>query len=127
MLIVLGATVCWLRLRNQENLDKFLKIARTGRMADLLEETVSHKSRRRVYPVVRDDAGRATDVVTLILPPGYARLIEAYAAISRISKSAACERLIIFGLIAYSKSENALLQAIRRVRGQPESHAAPKT
>ncbi|MGD0689843.1 MAG: hypothetical protein ABSA50_08740 [Candidatus Bathyarchaeia archaeon] len=118
MLIVLGATVSWLRLRKQENLDRLGKIAHASRVADMLNEAVSHKRRTRIYPVVRDDAGRATDVVTLILPAGYARLIEAYAATNRISKSDACERLLTFGLIAYSTAENALLQAIQRVRRQ---------
>lgn len=127
MLMVLGATVSWLRLRRQENLNRLGKMVRLGGMADMLEEAGSHKPRTRIYPVVRDDAGRATDVVTLILPSGYARLIEAYAATKRISKNDACERLLTFGLIAYSTSENALLQAIQRVRGQPGSQAAPQT
>ena len=127
MLIVLGATVSWLRLRNQEDLDRLGKIARLGGMADLLEEAVSHKPRTRIYPVVRDDVGRVTDVVTLILPAGYAGLIEAYAAVNRISKSNACERLLTFGLIMYSTAENALLRAIQRVRRQPGSPTMPKT
>ena len=127
MLIVLGATVKWLALRKQENLDRLGKMVRLGGMADMLEEAVSHKPRTRIYPVVRDDAGRATDVVTLILPAGYARLIEAYAATKRISKSDACERLLTFGLMAYSTAENALLQAFQRVRWQPESRAGPQT
>jgi hypothetical protein len=120
MLIVLGATVSWLRLRNQEDLDRLGKIAHVGRVAEMLNEAVSHKRRTRIYPVVRQDAGPATDVVTLILPGGYGRLIEAYAATKRTSKSDACERLLTFGLIAYLTAENALLQAIQRTRGQPE-------
>ena len=59
MLIVLGAAVSWLRLRNQEDLDRFEKIAHMGRVADMLNEAVSRKCRTRIYPVVRDDAGRA--------------------------------------------------------------------
>ena len=103
MLIVLGATVCWLNLRNQEDLDRLGKIAHAGQMADMLNEAVSHKSRTRVYPLVRPlaHAGRTTDVVTLILPDGYARLIEAYAATSKMSKSNTCERLLTFGLVSY--------------------------
>ncbi len=116
MLIVFGAAVSWLGLRKQENLDRLGKIARTGGMADMLAGAVSHKPRTRLYPVVRDDAGRATDVVTLILPAGYARLIEAYAATNRMSKSDACERLLTIGLTTYLTAENALLQAIQRVR-----------
>ena len=127
MLIVLGATMSWLRLRKQENLDRLGKIARLGRMADMLEEAGAHKPRTRIYPIVRDDAGRATDVVTLILPSGYARLIEAYAATKRTSKSDACETLLTTGLVTYLTAENTLLQAIQRVRRQPERHPAPKT
>ena len=111
MLIVLGATVSWVRLRKQENLDRLGKIARLGRMADMLEEAGSHKPRTRIYPVVRDESGRATDVVTLILPAGYARLIEAYAGTKRTSKSDACETLLTTGLVTYLTAENALLQA----------------
>ena len=121
MLIVLGATVCWLRLRNQEDLDRLRKIARRSRMADMLNEAISHKRRTRVYPLVRDEAGRATDVVTLILPSGYSRLIEAYAATKRTSKSDACERLLTTGLVSYLRSENALLQALQQAREQPEN------
>lgn len=127
MLIVLGATVSWLRLQKQEGMDRFEKIAYVGRVADMLNEAVSHKPRTRIYPVVRDDAGRATDVVTLILPAGYARLIEAYAGTKRTSKSDACETLLTTGLVTYLTAENALLQALQRVRGQPERQPAPKT
>ena len=83
-------------------------------MADMLNEAISHKRRTRVYPLVRDEAGRATDVVTLILPSGYSRLIEAYAATKRTSKSDACERLLTTGLVSYLRSENALLQALQQ-------------
>jgi hypothetical protein len=119
MLIVLDATVSWLRLQKQEDVGTFEKMAHVGRVADILSEAVSHKPRTRIYPVVRDDTSQATDVVTLILPAGYARLIETYAATKRISKSDACETLLTFGLIAYSKAENVLLQALQRVREQP--------
>ena len=43
MLIVLGATVCWLRLRNQGDLDRLVEIARAGQMSDMLNEAVSNK------------------------------------------------------------------------------------
>ena len=49
MLIILGASVSWLRLRKQENLDRLGKIARLGRMADMLDEAGSHKPRTRIY------------------------------------------------------------------------------
>jgi hypothetical protein len=116
MLIVLGATVSWLGLRKQENLERLGRITRLGGMADMLQEAVPHKSRTRIYPVVRDEASRATDVVTLILPVGCARLIEAYAATNRISKSDACERLLTIGLTTYLTAENAFLQAVQWVR-----------
>jgi hypothetical protein len=127
MLIVLGATVMWLGLRKQENVDRLEKIVRLGGMADMLEKAASHKPRTRIYPIVRDDAGRATDVVTLILPAGYARLIETFAATKRTSKSDACETLLTTGLVTYLRAENALLQAIQRVRRQPERQPASKT
>lgn len=127
MLMVLGAVVRWLGLRKQENLDRLRKTVRLGGMADILEEATSHKRRSRVYPIVRDDAGRATDVVTLILPAGCARLIEAYAATNRVSKNDACERLVTTGLVTYLTSENALLQTIQRVGKQPERRATPQT
>jgi hypothetical protein len=118
MLIVLGAVVRWLGLREQENLGRLQKMVRLGGMADMLEKAASHKRRTRIYPIVRDDAGRATEVVTLILPAGYARLIEAYAATKRTSKSDACETLLTTGLVSYLTAENALLQAIQHVRRQ---------
>jgi hypothetical protein len=123
MLIVLGAAISWLKLRKQENLDRLGEIARLGRMADMLTDAVSHKPRTRIYPVVRQpaQAGRATDVFTLILPVGYAGLIEAYAATNRMSKSNACEKLLTIGLITYLTAENALLQAIQRVAKQAEN------
>jgi hypothetical protein len=129
MLIVLGATVCWLRLRNQEDLDRLVvEIAHAGQMADMLNEAVSHKSRTRGYPLVRPlaHAGRTTDVVTLILPDGYASLIEAYAATSRMSKSNTCERLLTFGLVSHLTAENSIHQAVQSVRAQPENQAAPQ-
>ncbi len=125
MLIVLGATLKWLGLRKQENRDRLETMVHLGRMADMLEQAASHKPRTRIYPIVRDDVGRETDVFTLILPAGYARLIEAYAATKRTSKSDACETLLTTGLISYLTAENALLQAIQRVRRQPESQQAP--
>jgi hypothetical protein len=127
MLIVLGAVAKWLGLRKQENQDRLEKTVRLGGMADMLEKAASHRPRTRIYPIVRDDAGRATSVVTLILPAGYARLIEVYAATKRTSKSDACETLLTTGLVTYLTAENAMLQALQRVRGQPESQAAPKT
>jgi len=127
MLIVLGAVMSWLRFQKQENQDRLGKIVRLGGMVDLLEKAASHKPRTRVYPVVRNDAGRATDVVTLILPAGYARLIEAYAATKRTSKNDVCETLLTIGLTAYLSAVNALLHAMQRARGQPESQAAPRT
>jgi hypothetical protein len=118
MLIVLGAAMSWLSFWKQENLDRLGKIAHLGGMADMLNEAISHKPRTRIYPGVRQpaQAGRTTDVVTLILPAGFARIIEAYAATNRISKSDACERLLTVGLTTYLTAENALLQAIQRVR-----------
>jgi hypothetical protein len=127
MLIVLGATVRWLGLRKQENQDRLEKMVRLGGMADILENAGLHKPRTRIYPIVRDYAGRATDVVTLILPPGYARLIEVYAATRRTSKSDACETLLTTGLVTYLRAENALLQALQQLRRQPERQPAPKT
>jgi hypothetical protein len=129
LLVVFGASWRWLSFRKQENLDRLGKIARVGGMADMLKEAVSHKPRTRIYPGVRQpaQAGRTTDVVTLILPAGYARLIEAYAATNRMSKSDACERLLKIGMIAYLSAENALLQAIQRARGQPDNQPPPKT
>ena len=123
MLIVLGAAVKWLGLRRQENQDRLGKMVRLGRMADMLEKAASHKPRTRIYPIVRDDTGRATDVVTLILPTGYARLIEAYATTKRMSKSDACETLLTTGMVTYLTAENTLLQAIQRVAKQPEKQA----
>ena len=116
MLIVLGAAVKWLGLREQENQDRLEKTVRLGGMADMLEKATSHKPRTRIYPLVRDDAGQPTDVVTLILPAGYARLIEVYAATKRTSKSDACTTLLTVGVVTYLTAENALLQAIQRVR-----------
>jgi hypothetical protein len=127
MLIVLGAVVKWLGLRKRENQDRLEKIVRLGGMADLLEKAALHKPRTRIYPIVRDDAGRATDVVTLILPSGCARLIEAYAATKRTSKNDACETLLTTGLVTYLTAESALLQVLQQVRGQPESQAATRT
>jgi len=119
MLIILGAAVKWLGLRKQENQDRLGKMFRMGEMSDMLEKAASHKARRRIYPITRDDTGRATEVVTLILPAGYARLIEAYAATKRTSKSDACETLLTIGLFTYLTAENALLQAIQRARREP--------
>jgi hypothetical protein len=127
MLIVLGATVCWLRVRNEKDLNRLGKIAHADQMSDMLNEAVSNKRRTRVYPIVRDEAGRATDVVTLILPAGYARLIDSYVSTNRISRSNACERLLTFGLISYLTVENTIHQAVQQVRAQPESQAAPQT
>jgi hypothetical protein len=129
LLVVFGASWSWQKLRKPENLDRLGKIARLGGMADMFEEGISHKPRTRIYPGVRQpaQAGRTTDVVTLILPAGYARLIEVYAATNRMSKSDAGERLLKIGLIAYLTAENALLQAVQRVHRQPESQAAPNT
>jgi hypothetical protein len=120
LLVVFGAAMSWLRLRKQENLDRLGEIVRVGRMADMFNEAIPHKPRTRIYPGVRQpaQAGRTTDVVTLILPAGYARLIEVYASTNMMSKSDACERLLKIGLVAYLTAENALLRGIQRVRGQ---------
>ena len=53
-----------------------------------------------------------TDVITLILPSGLARLIVAYANIHRFSKNDLCGSLLMKGLMIYMAGEKAFLQAI---------------
>jgi len=117
-LTVLGASGSWLKFQKQENLDHFRKLVQVAQMADMLNAAVSHKL-LAAYPIIRQPpfTGRTSVVVTLIIPVGLARLVEVYAATTKISRSNACERFLTVGLTAYLTSENALLHAIQQARG----------
>ena len=108
-LVTLAAAATWLGLEGEENLAMLKSVVGLGRISDAIGRVIPAIRHGRPYaPRTSQD----TDVITLILPSGLARLIVAYANIHRFSKNDLCGSLLMKGLMIYMAGEKAFLQAI---------------
>ena len=107
-LVALAAAATWLGLETEENLARLKSVAYLGRVSDGIGKVIPAVRHRRPYA---PRASQDTDVISLILPSGLARLIEAYANVHRFSKNDLCGNLLMKGLMIYMGAEKGLLQA----------------
>jgi hypothetical protein len=101
LLIWLSATPKFLGLPENERFQKQVQ----------LQKTVG----KRTYS---PRLGGDTELLSVRLPQGPARLISAYAELTGQSRNQLVTGLLEMGLVVYLKAENAFLEAIRSVKPQ---------
>jgi hypothetical protein len=107
MLICLGATIYFLRLRNAKTLEQFKLRATLNRAYRALDIAIGGRGRR--------NARRNIEKTTLLpthLPIGLYKIISAYSAATGISKNALLSRFLEAGLILYMLGQETLLKTV---------------
>jgi hypothetical protein len=107
MLICLGATVYFLRLRNAETLEQFKLRATLNRAYRALDIAIGGRGRM--------NARRHIDKTTLLpthLPVGLYKVISAYSVATGVSKNALLSRFLEVGLILYMLGQETLLKTV---------------
>lgn len=113
-LVVLGAAGNWLAMEDEENVEVLRMKAELRELSERFGKIAYVARSRRPYAPRR---ARDTGVVGLILPAGFAHMLESYANARRFSKNDLCGSLLMEGLTIYMTGEKNLLQAL--VPGDP--------
>jgi len=114
MLICLGATSYFLRLRNPEASERFKRLATlsdTGKIFDMAAGT-RHKG-RKAPPEIGE-----TRLLALHLPQGFHDIIRLYTRTTGASRNSALNRFLEAGFIIYTKGQNTLLETIRSLQDE---------
>ena len=112
MLICLGATLYFLRLRNPKALEQFRLLATMNRAYGALDTALGRRRGGRNEP---KHMGRTTLLPTH-LPRGLYDLVSAYSATTGISRNALLSRFLEAGFIIYMLGQNALLKTLRSLQ-----------
>lgn len=117
MLICLGMTLYFLRLRSSEALERFKLLATMNRAYGALDTALGRRPRGRRNE--RKQIGKTT-LLPVHLPRGLYDLVSAYSATTGISRNALLSRFLEAGFIIYMLGQNALLKTLRSL--QEERH-----
>lgn len=113
MLISLGATSYFLRLRHPEASERFKRLARMSEASRLLDMAVGRRPRgRRNEP---KHIGETT-LLPVHLPRGFYELVSTYSSATGTSRNALLSRFLEAGYIIYMKGQNSLLETIRSLQ-----------
>jgi hypothetical protein len=116
MLICLGATIYFLRLRNPKALEGFLRLATLNRASRALDMAVGARRGRRNEP---KHIGR-TMLLPLHLPRGLYEFISTYSAATGISRNALLSRYLDAGFILYMLGQDTFLGTLRSLEERRE-------
>jgi hypothetical protein len=108
MLICLGATLYFLRLRNPEALEQFKLLTTMNKAYGALDMGIRRRRGRRNEPKQMDE----TTLLPTHLPRGLYNIISAYSAATGISKNALLSRFLEAGFIMYMLGQNTLLKTV---------------
>jgi len=108
-LVVLAATVTWLKSESKESQERLRRLRELGSMYSAMKSLNSAHEGGRPYAPRRP---QRTEVTPLIIPNGLARYIESYAKAHGRSKNALCTGLLTNGLFMYMKGEAVLLRSM---------------
>jgi hypothetical protein len=111
MLICLGATIYFLRLRNPEALEQFMRLATLSRASRALDEAIGRGRRCRNEP----KHGK-TSLVPVHLPRGVYELVSTYSATTGASRNALLCRFLETGHILYMLGEETWFKTILSLR-----------
>jgi len=110
MLISLGATSYFLRLRHPEVSERFKRLARMSEASGTFDMAVGRRPRgRRNEP---KHIGRTT-LLPVHLPRGFYELVSSYSSATGTSRNALLSRFLEAGYLIYMKGQNSLLETIR--------------
>jgi hypothetical protein len=121
MLICLGATIYFLRLRNPEALENFMRLATLHRASSVLDMTLGRPRGHRNEPKHGN-----TTLVPVHLPKGFYALVSNYSATTGASRNALLSRFLDAGYIFYSLGEDTWFKTIRSLRNGRQA-SSPRT
>ena len=109
MLISLGATSYFLRLRHPEASERFKQLATMSEASSAFDMAVGRRPRgRRNEP---KQIGETT-LLPMHLPRGFYELVSSYSSATGTSRNALLSRFLEAGYIIYMKGQNSLLETI---------------
>ena len=108
MLICLGATAYFLRLRNPEASELFKRLATMSDMSQRLDMAVGRQRGRRNEPKKIGE----TTLLPVHLPRGFYDLISTYSGTTGRSRNATLSRFLESGFLIYLQGQNTLLKTI---------------
>jgi len=114
MLICLGATSYFLRLRKPEASEQFKRLATMSEMSKVLDAAVGGRRGRRNEP---KHIGETT-LLPLHLPRGFYDVISIYSATTGRSRNATLTMFLEAGYVIYMKGQNTLLETIHSLRAE---------
>jgi len=113
MLIRLGATSYFLRLRHPEVAERFKQMATMSQMSALLTRLSEdeHVGRRNEPKQIGE-----TVLLPVHLPRGFHEFVSSYSSATGQWRNALLSRFLEAGCIIYMKGENSLLETIRSLK-----------
>jgi len=112
MLICLGMSLYFLRLRSPEPLEQFKLLATMNRAYEGLDRALGGRRGRRNE---REQTGKTT-LLPVHLPRGLYELASTYSATTGISRNALLSRFLNAGFIMYMLGQKALLKTLRSLQ-----------
>ena len=109
MLISLGATSYFLRLRHPEVSERFKRLARMSEVSSAFDVAVGIRPRGRRHEPKH--IGQTT-LLPVHLPRGLYELVSSYSSATGTSRNALLSRFLEAGYIVYMKGQNSLLETI---------------
>jgi hypothetical protein len=107
MLICLGATIYFLRLRNPEALERFMRLATVHRLSRTLDGAVGRGRR-----CMNEPKHGKTTLVPVHLPKGFYALVSTCSATTGASRNALLSRFLEAGYILYMLGEETWFKTI---------------
>jgi hypothetical protein len=115
MLISLGATSYFLRLRHPEVSERFKRLATMNKATASLDMALRRRprgGRNEPKQIAR------TALLPVHLPRGLYELVSTYSATTGTSRNALLSRYLEAGYIIYMKGQNTLLETIRSLEAE---------
>jgi hypothetical protein len=123
MLISLGATSYFLRLRHPEAAERFKRLATMSEASGALDMALGRPRGRRNEPKQIGE----TVLLPVHLPRGFYELVSSYSSATGLSRNALLSRFLEAGYIIYMTGENSLLETIRSLQEERQASRAEKT
>jgi hypothetical protein len=121
-LICLGATIYFLRLRNPEALENFMRLARLSRASRALDVTLGRSRGHRKEPKHLSE----TTLLPVHLPRGFYELVSTYSSATGTSRNALLSRFLEAGYILYMLGEQTWFRTILALQKERQA-SSPRT
>jgi hypothetical protein len=116
-LICLGATIYFLRLRNPEALERFMRLAKLSRASRALDMTLGRPRGHRNEPKHLGE----TTLLPVHLPKGFYELVSTYSSATGTSRNALLSRFLETGWILYTLGEETWFKTILSLRNERQA------